>query len=428
MTMPVAAQGICLALENGTHEMGQTWERIDTPGDSFVVNWRSHRGRPSEFAKIEGGDAALTLQNRSGTFDPTNPLGPYYTLLDPMKQAKINFQHPIRDTYHDIFSGYTENYGDTRIGPRGAESILTLSDGFEPLNQAHLTPGTSGIFYAVQHVDDRIKAVLGDVGWDADFTRIATGNVHCQQMTYDPGTGGLEAIQEAADSEFPGIGNFFNDKSGYAAFSGRGIRFDPDSYPEWVTRWRVGDAASCALDPTLLPIFDIRTVFGKTALYNEVTCAFRNATPSAIASNRVVDGFSIGKYGRRSLSLLDLIVLDGSTTGNSALLECRDFSNYYVNNFALPRTRISSIEFHGQMDDGMTAPGGESGNLWDFILNVEINHIVEVFTVHPGGGGMEGVEFIVEGITNNVSRLNDKVPRWTMNLDLSPAAYFASYP
>jgi hypothetical protein len=422
----VAANGNSIAFSSDTHDITPTWDNID----DYVVAFHTERGRESEFTKTEAGTASWEVNDRLGDFDPTNAGSAFAPDVDVLKQAKVNFKHPIAGTYHDVFTGYVDEYEYARQGPRAAHTTIPLTDGFEILEQGKPAVSADGIFYAPQHVDDRIKAAAADVGWPATRTRVATGNVWLQGFSYAADSSGLMIAQEAADGEFPGVANLFMDKAGLLAFSGRGIRFDPPTYPDWITTWRVGDDAACALDPTLLPIAKDGLVLAlsKEFLYNRVVAAPRNADNSTIFASQVSAAASIAKYGVRSLQLLDLLTLRGSTSGLNGVQETQQMALYYKNNYAAPLVRVKSIEFHGQMDDGTTAPGGASGNLWDFILGVELNHIVEVNTVHPGGGGLVAKDYFVERIENDVSRLNDVVPNWVMNLDLSPRARFASYP
>jgi hypothetical protein len=398
----------------------------------YVTGLSTRRGRPDEFTPVETGEASIRLQNRTGAFDPTNTGGPFYGDLLPLRPSKISFANPITGgAAVDVFTGYLEDLAFSRQGPRGAMAVASLVDGFELFANADVNTSASGrVFgsaFAAQHVDDRIKAAAADAGWPAARTRVATGNVNVRGAVYEAGSKELQVLQDAAAAEFPGVAMLFMDKSGFLAFSGRGIRFDPTSYPDWVTRWRVGDAASCALDPTLLPIAKdaLEWSFGKEQLYNDVVCAPDGVSSTAINSNHVIDATSIGRYGHRSLEFLGLQILNGTTSGKTGLAECLDYSHYYVNNYKVPRDRITSIEFHGQMDNGETPL---MGALWNFILHVEVNHIVEVHTINPGGGGINAVDYYVEQISNDVARLNETVPNWTMRLGLSPRARFASYP
>jgi hypothetical protein len=394
----------------------------------YVISFECTRGRRSEFDKTEAGTATVKLQDRLGDFDPTNAGGAFYPNIVPLRPFKLNVKHPFSGVFYDVFSGYTEDYVYEREGPLGAITTVPLTDGFELLEQATAPGGDNGCLYVAQHVDDRIRAALADANWPVGRrARIATGNVNVQSCVYDHGTSILEIIQDAADAEFPGVANFFMDKNGNAAFSGRGIRqtASPETtYSRWVKRWRVGDSGACALDPTLLPIFDLKAIMPKDQIYNDVVAAPRNVEQKHINANYVRNATSRLKYGRRKLSFLDLMTLYGTTTDQNARAETKDFATYYATNYAAPRSRISEIEFHAHMDevDPLTRAA-----LWDFVLQVELNHIIEVHTVHPGGGGFDGVDFYVEGINHDAANLNEKMPAWVMKLDLSPRG-IAHYP
>ena len=419
---------------------------------AYTLGFRVYRGRQSEFERNETGEGTVRLQNRTGAFDATNVGGPFAGNLLPLTQSQLKLANPITGgSPLSIFTGYLESFAYTRTGATESIATATLVDALELFGNADVKVSTDprvyGAFYAAAHVDDRIKAALFDMGWASAKTRIATGNVNVLGRMYESGSKYLQVILDAADAEFPGISNFFADKDGNAAFSGRGIRFAPISYGfnpvvpngDWthwdVTNnrpgWRLGDEAACAADPTLLPIAKdgIEWTFGKELLYNDALVAPEGASAAGLQANHVSDAASKARYGPRSLPpILGLIILNGATSGKSALDEAKDMAQYFVNNYKVPRDRITRIEIHGEMDDGNTSPGGAPGNLWDFIRKVELNHVVEITTTNPGGGGISAEQFFVEGISHDVSSLNSRVPKWTMNLDLSAKARYASYP
>lgn len=364
-----------------------------------------------------------------------------------LRQFKINFQHPIRGTYHDVFTGYVENWDYKRVGPRGAVVTARLVDMMALLAQADvnstLTGAPFGSAYAAQHWDDRIKAALGDAGVPSSYFFVTTGNINCQGNAYTSGSKVLEVILDAVQAEMVGVSNCYVDPTGKFKATGRFIRgidgtdpvdvYGPDTAyasENLTQRWRVGDAAACALDPTLLPIADLTWARGKEAILNALLITPEGASKEALATNYVASGASITKYGRQANAFTGLLILDADNT-NSGLQETKMMADYLIGNYADPHDRITSIEFHGQMDDGQTEPGGASGNLWDFILGVDINHIIEVTTYNPpgqllgdgsvdtSGGGFNAVEFFVESVSNDVSRLNDRTPDWKMTLGLS---------
>lgn len=419
-----------------------------------VQGFQISRGRPSEFEVVSAGTASLTCDNSDGFLDPTNTDSPYYGNLLPLTQAKINMAHPFTGVFYDLFTGYSEELQQVR--PEGSVKIMTttipLTDGFEILANAQLnavggrTRDTTtslqkgGAYYAAQHVDARFMAALDDAGWPTQLRRISTGNVNVQNRTYDSDGNILEICQEAGDAEFVGIAQFFMDKGGSAAFSGRKIRFTSlaeaiadgaiTTYPDWVKIWRVGDSGAMSDDDTLLPIHkaNFAWTFGKETVYNDVIVLPAGVDASDVPNNRIVTGASRTRYGSRALSYTDIIVLSGYDPDftEDAVTVCADIAQYYADNYAVPHQRITSIEFRMQMAMGHDDDLGPA--LCDFMLQVEINHLIQVYTQNPGGGGFTGEWFFVEGIHYTCSALNNKFPNLVMNLDLSPAAKYTSFP
>lgn len=418
-----------------------------------VQSFQISRGRASEFETVQSGTAAILADNSDGALDPTNTGSAYYGTLLPLKQSKINIQHPYSHDYFDLFTGYLEELAQVR--PAGSvktmQTTLPLTDGFEILSNAQInavggrkrdtsaTLQKGGSYYAAQHVDARILAAAADAGWPARLLRVSSGNVNVQPRGYDNGGDMLEVMQEAADAEFPGVANLFMDKSGNLAFSGRKIRFQSyaeavadgiiSTYPDWVSIWRVGDAAAMADDDSLLPIAkdNFSWTFGKQTVYNDVLITPMGADAADVPFMRRLNTASRSHYGSRALSYSDIIVLSGYDPDftQDALSVCGDFGDHYQTNYGVPHQRITSIEFHGAMAMGHDDTIGPA--LWDFLLNVELNHLLQVFTQNPGGGGFTGEWFFVEGIRYTGSSLNNRIMKLVMQLDLSPAPKYSGF-
>jgi hypothetical protein len=387
-----------------------------------VIRWTSRRGRNLEFDEIEAGTAKIWLNNRHGRYDATNGASPFSGKLLPLKQAVITAAKPTAPaTFVRQFTGYIESWDYERRGPRHEVAVVDLVDGFEALARAKLSPSMEGgTYFAAQQVDDRMRAVLADVGWPAERTQINTGNVDLQPVLYEPGTSALEALRDSAEAEFPGVGLAFMRKDGAFRFRGRCARFDPLSYPD-CNFWRFGDADAIEADPTLLPVFDLRWRFEKEHIYNSalVLPAGVEVQDTYVVENAT----SIARRGRRSLEpITDLLIQAGTTTGNTALEECRDvFARYYVDNYHQPYVRPYGLTVSASFADA-TATFLEP--LWNFILNVELGDVIELNTVHPGGGGINAVQYFVEGISNDVA----PPLKWKQAIDLSPRARFSGGP
>lgn len=379
-----------------------------------VIRWESHRGRSLEFDEIEAGTAVLWLNNRSGKYDPTYGGSPYSGKLLPLKQTRITAAKPnAPSTFVPQFTGYVEEWGFERKGPRHEVAEVHLVDGFELLSRAEVAPSTiSGAYFAAAQTDDRQRAALADAGWPAARTQINTGNVTVQPVVYPPGTSALEVCRDAAEAEFPSVGLIFMKKDGTYRFLGRCARFT-----QTTPTYRLGDATAFAANPTLIPIFDLEWSYEKEHLYNKVL-----VLPQGVQAKDtyvVKDTASIAKYGPRTLAVTDLLIQAGTTTGKTAVQECKEvFAQYYVDNYKRPYVRPHGLEVRASFADASSA--GHLDSLWNFILNVEIGDLIELNTVHPGGGGFNALTYYVEGIHNYV-----EPPKfWRQTLDLSPKGRF----
>lgn len=415
------------------------------PTSNRVVHWETHRGRNTEFDKTESGTAVIQVQNRDGLFDPLNQNSPYTASdnLLPLRQVRITANHPWAvDTYVPIFTGYIESWEYERQGPRGSLATLHCVDGFELLNLAQVQPiknqASGGQYFVELHVDDRIQTALDLAGWPLARRLISGGRTTVRAVTYDVGATMLQVIQDAADADFPGLANFYIDKSGNACFRGRTFRFDPFNPSHNAGGFRASNLYVFADDgayekygsdrvtwsgvpfDSFLPMFNLTWEYNRQHLYNYVTVMPQDMLPENYWRMLVRDVDSARRYGKRDLSITDLIVAAGDAVdGNpvqSAAQVCKAYAMYYLQNYANPRVRATQLEVHSKFEDQ---------GVWDFLVNVEIGDVISLYTVNPGGGGFFGDEFFVDGISNVVDAEGDW-PKWVTTLDLTPRAFWGA--
>jgi len=422
------------------------------PTVNRVIHWETNRGRNSEFDQTEAGTGQILLRNRDGIFDPLNAASPYTASdnLLPVRQVRITANTPAHPTvYNPIFTGYVEGWGFERSGPRNATCTLDLMDGFELLNNAEIlitkNNKSGGHYFGPLHVDDRIIAALGFAGWPASRTSIFSGNVICQENNYDAGVSMLQVIQEAVESEFPGLANFYMDRSGNACFRGRGFRFDPFN-TSWNTGkataaklWKFGDDGAIANfsgNPsypsvgTLIPMHNLQWTFNKEHLYNVCQVIPANLDPKAFYNQVVSDSVLAKRFGKRDLTINGLLTYlangydwnGGPTIPQTAAQECKRFATYYLQNYKHAAVRATALEVRSKFETDL---------VWNFLVNVEIGDVVELYTLNPPGeptsGGFFGDQFFVDGIHNSVDAVG-KWPSWTCTLDLTPRGYFGYFP
>lgn len=478
--IPTTAQGICIAfsspwsVDNATSGgTAAEWTRIDDPSvaslsiggadptspSHVVVSWTADRGRQYELDTTQTGTATINIVDTSGLFDPTGD-SPYAPLLGSMKRAVINVQNPVTGNYQDVFSGYVETYTWAYTDQTKSVVLVTINlvDGFDVLNRAEVVPDSTGYYTLLgQQVRDRILLLLSDAEWPlptggstTGLVSINTGNTNTIGYQYNSGTSILSTIQDAADAEFPGVANFFMDRHGNATFRGRWPRFIPEAYGNQVAFWNVGDAGYSETFG-YIPISDMEFTIDQTLLYNTSLCYPYNFPQFGYPNQLATDTGSIDQYGVRQITLNDLLcggaVAEPENDSDHPYIppggnptpatdgpgECLAYAQYYVDNFADPAIRISSITFKTVQPLQADSP---SDGLWFFLTNVEIGDVINVFTSPPGeidvdtvilDGQYQGNQFFVDGIHHQVNPLNENYPDWTMTLDLSPRTWYTTF-
>lgn len=177
-------------------------------------------GRSSVDQRFDTGTASVLLDNRSGDFDMFNTSGTYH--------PNVRIGTPIRITAAlDGVSGtFPLFYGSARAwlpdyptGNIDSTCTVTLADGFYTLNNEDL----AGLSYPAQRTDERITAVLDDIGWPAALRDLDTGVANVQAVDFaQPGDGGdhsaLAHLLDVAESE---AGVLFMGRDGSVVFRNR---------------------------------------------------------------------------------------------------------------------------------------------------------------------------------------------------------------
>lgn len=424
------------------------WTRIDTLPGCRVRDWQVDRGRPNEFDKTDTGTAVVRIVDREGIFDPTNPASDYVGRIVPGKQAAIGLQNPVSDEWFSQFRGFIESWSYVLDQTRQyMELELQLVDGFAMLARAELIVGEDGALplpaeiaagnvgygETLGSVKDRIDGILGDVSWPVALRDVFSGNVRVGPKVYGPGTNALDAIWDAVDAEFPGVGNAWMSKDGLFVFHGRQARFRPDVAEYGIQRRTVGDPSGWGDDPDVVPVSELEWTKGSEALFNVASAtpqgildggSWRALDPEQddVPGQTVRDDASITAHGRRPLSFDNLQTLVGIATGNDSLEETKLFANYYVQNYSDPTERISRLVFKSRR------PGAQNGSaLWQHVCKCEISDLLTLVTAHPGGGGFN-TEFYVEGIHLTCRPGGPAFPIIELALDVSPKAFYATNP
>ena len=297
------------------------------------------------------------------------------------------------------------------------------------------------MYYPPARMDGRIFDVLNDaigptaVGTGgAGFAVVFSGNVNVKPAIYSPGESCMTAIEEACDAEFPGVSNVYADVYGRLVVHGRLAKFDiagvlagPPPIPNSEWDWHhlyAGDAAAIATATN--PTAQLRRFAftrGLSKIINQAVATPHRGgqalTNADIVGQTVTDTTSIGLYGIRSWSALDLITDYGILDASGDLAETRKFADYRIKNYAYARDRITDVAFRS-LDPG----DARAAATWHLLSVIDISDQLTVTVDSPGGGGIVAANYFVEGVHETVQPLTPVYDDVTLSLDLSPAAYF----
>jgi hypothetical protein len=286
------------------------------------------------------------------------------------------------------------------------------------------------VFFDNANVDDRILQVLGDLGLDPAFYVVFSGNVKLWETVYSAGESAMTAIQEAADAEFPGVGNVYPDRLGRMVFHGRFAKFDPAGVIAGLAdptvwdyhEWKAGDGA--AVHASISDTAQIREFSfnrGLDKIINYALATPMNIADADVAGQLVQDATSIGKYGYRSWSQQNLLTKLSLVDAADAKTETKRFASYFVANYKAPTNRVTQISFKTMLPTDARAAAN-----WLLLSKADISDSLALTIASPGGGGFSSEGFFIEGVHETVAgRINGTYDDVTMSFDLSNRDLYA---
>jgi hypothetical protein len=421
---------VLLALDGSpTLTWAPTWTLLDAH-PSLTTRYTIDRGRQYELDRTDTGRATVEITDRTGLLDPTNLSSAYAGKLDPLVQVMLGRHNPYDDTWHTRYRGFVEEW-DYVVDPsqRFNKLLISLVDIFEVLSTTEMVPVHFGdapppvsegqVYFAAEPMDDRIIKVLTGALIPTEFSVVFSGNVDVKATVYSPGESAMTAVQDAADAEWPGVGNVYTDRRGRICVHGRHAKFDPAAVAGPVSddvwqfnQWKVGDQAAYDAGVGFARLREFAFNRGLAKIINQ-----GYATPKDMA-----DSAGYGQVVRDTTSQ-DLITKSGLEDGTTALQETKRFASYYVSNYAQPQNRVTAISFRSM---NPATPG--AGNTWALLSAIDIADQVDVTVGTPGGGGFHSDSYYVEGIHETVNPLGGAYDDVTVSLDLSPRALFTNWP
>jgi len=208
--MAFAWDGVTLAFELAFGftfaDTNPTWTDVTEYVDGFTVRG----GRSSLLGQFQGRQSVWRLDNSDDRFDPSNTSSPYDPDVVLGVPARFTVTHSTND--YVLFRGIVEAWPQSYTFGVHAAVDLPLADGVKILNRRKLNGD-----YSAQTTDERIEAILDEVGWPSTLRDLDSGVASVPAATLEDVTA-LEHIEAVADAE---VGYFFIAADGNATFRNR---------------------------------------------------------------------------------------------------------------------------------------------------------------------------------------------------------------
>jgi len=320
---------------------------------SDQINYiQTNRGRNALADQFQTGQLTLRIVDQDGNFNPTNPSGPYYQLLTPMKKVQISATYS--GTTYAIFSGFITSYVNTQ--PKDATEVayttIQAVDAFRLAQNAQVSTITGAS--AGNLSGTRINQILNEIDWPATMRDIDAGLTTLQA---DPGTArtSFGAMQTVAESEY---GALYVDTNGSFVFQDRAV-----------TAGSIGGAVTTFNDNgTGISYANAIWKLDDTLIFNSAQVSRAGGSPQS-----AINQASIDKYFIHSYNLQDLLMQSDAVA--------LDYARAYVASRAETAVRCDGIEldlYTSNYNTGILAA-----------LQLDFFDPIRVVTTQPGGSTLD---------------------------------------
>ena len=333
---------------------------------SDQINYiQTSRGRNALADQFQTGQLTLRIVDQNGDFNPSNPSGPYYELLTPMKKVQISATYGA--TTYSLFSGFITSYVNTQ--PKDATEVayttIQAVDAFRLVQNAQISTvagATAGDLSGT-----RINQILDQIDWPATMRDIDAG---LTTMQADPGTArtSLSALETVATSEY---GSLYVNTDGEFVFQDRSV-----------TAGSIGGTVTTFNDDgTGIPYANANWKLDDDLIFNSAQISRAGGSPQT-----AINQPSIDKYFIHSYNLQDLLM----QTDAVAL----DYARAYVASRAETQVRCYGIEldlYTANYNAGIIAA-----------LELDFFDPVRIVTTQPGGSTLDNTLQIF-GVATNIT-------------------------
>jgi hypothetical protein len=333
---------------------------------SNQINYiQTSRGRNALADQFQTGQLTLRIVDQNGNFNPSNPSGPYFELLTPMKKVQISATYGA--TTYSIFSGFITSYVNTQ--PKDATEVayttIQAVDAFRLVQNAQISTVTGAT--AGDLSGTRINQILDQIDWPATMRDIDAG---LTTMQADPGTArtSLSALETVATSEY---GSLYVNTDGEFVFQDRSV-----------TAGSIGGTVTTFNDDgTGIPYANANWKLDDDLIFNSAQISRLGGSPQT-----AINQASIDKYFIHSYNLQDLLMQSDSVA--------LDYARAYVASRAETQVRCYGIEldlYTNNYNAGIIAA-----------LELDFFDPVRIVTTQPGGSTLDNTLQIF-GVATNIT-------------------------
>lgn len=340
-----------------------------------------YRGRVRPDQRIDAGQLIVTLDNRSGNYDPDNSASPWWlsgqTTLRAGLRARLVATWSA--TSYVLYVGYLET--TSLDAGFDATATMTFVDGISELGK-YTAPAKATPSYSGETTATRVGRMLTYAGWGTGSSwRSLTGSVTLAGTTQD--TPIMDIINQCEDAE---AGCFYMSRTGVATFVNLQNKF---SRPTQLT---FDDQRTA----NTVEYYDIKTTPGT---YQLVNAALVNYAPNGKKGKQKLfkNTPSVTKYGLKIVEVSTYILTDAVAN---------KLATYLAKRNAYPKTLVQEISFTALALDA----------LYPDLLETEIQDlcIVKRTTVD---GRAQTFNLVIEGFRHRITPDDWDVTFYTSPVD-----------
>jgi hypothetical protein len=329
-----------------------TWVDISTK----VKAGRWRRGRSSVQNDFPAGAGTLFLDNSEGDFYPWNTSSPH--------SPNVTVGVPVRiQATHDSNS-YPRLYGYVIRWPnRFPTDTEELAEMEMVETFAHLEGKKITTSYPEQSTNERVAALLDDVGWPATRRQLDSGVASVAALSVEA-EGVLDLLRAAVEVE---QGQLFQAANGDIVFLNR------------VAASGSASQSTFGPDGVELTYTDVTTVEDDDFLFNEALL-----TASTLDEVHVIDATSVDAHGPSTYEMLNEQI--------PSIPVALNVGEWIVGKYKDVVPRITGLTID---------PAGDPDNLWPEVLGRELRDVVTVEASYPGSATQLVQAVAVESIANS---------------------------